>query len=318
VIARFVVDESSWNVSLALVSDVVAALETFVDRLSVAREREEPVVKCSVLYEMEDVRAILFDSPRRFDLDRDLRLRLMLEINRLGNWDAEELPNPDSIVIDGHACEMAPSVAWAHGQVELRRAVACLPLTAAGRRGLLDVELAGRTAAVWFVTDEREHVSFFRDAISLENADEDEFALLAPSAFPDLCFVDGVWKGLRAFGKPYRELRNTLIDIFTQLSDRGTAIFGWSETENRATASNHDIASRFLGYQLAPESSYHLDDNRVREVRMRPFAGQNLLFSWHIKIEGHRDRIHIHPPIRESGGRVIVGILAEHLYLRGD
>ncbi len=316
--ARFVVDESSWNVGLALPSDVVTALETFAERLSVAREREEPVAKCSVLYEMDDVQAILFDSPRRFDLDRDLRLRRMLEINRLAEWDAEELPNPGLLMIDGHACEMAPSVAWAHGQVEQQRAVACLPLTVSGRCGLLDVELAGHMAAVWFVTNEPEHVSFFRHAMFLENADEDGFAFLAPLTFPNLCFADGVWKGLRAFSKPYRDLRSTLIDIFTQLSDRGAEVFGWSEAEKRATAKNQEVESRFLGFKLAPESPYHLEDNRVREVRTRQFEGPNLLFSWHVKIEGHRDRIHIHPPIPESGGRVIIGILAEHLYLRGD
>lgn len=316
--ARFVVDESSWNIGSVQSLDIAVALEAFVERLSVAREREELVARCSILYEMEDVQEILFNTPCRFNLDRDLRLRLMRELNRLMEWDAEEPAYPDEITIGGGAYEMAPSVVWAHNHVEQRRAVACLPLTIAGRHGRVDVEVAGRTAAVWFVTDGREHVSFFREAITVENADENAFALLAPSAFPNLCFVDGVWNGLRSFSKPFRDLRATLVDIFTQLSDRGAEIFDWNKDEQRAVAKNHDVEKNFRGYSLAPESPYHLEDNRVREARIRQFRGLNLLFSWHIKIEGHRDRIHIHPPIHESGGRVIIGILAEHLPLRGN
>ena len=65
-------------------------------------------------------------------------------------------------------------------------------------------DVLGACAA--FVTEESEHVGFFRSVILWENADEAIFERLAQSAFPALEWADGVWRGLGHFSRPYIEV----------------------------------------------------------------------------------------------------------------
>ena len=80
------------------------------------------------------------------------------------------------------------------------RRVAVLPLPLGGvPRGRVLVTVAGATIEIFFVTEESEHVDFFRSVIALENADEAMFERLARSAFPALERADNVWHGLGNF-----------------------------------------------------------------------------------------------------------------------
>ena len=72
------------------------------------------------------------------------------------------------------------------------------------------------------VSEESEHVGFFRFVILLENANETMFECLARSAFPTLDWADGVWCGLGHFSRPYIEVWDELVRYLGGLSDHGT------------------------------------------------------------------------------------------------
>jgi hypothetical protein len=46
--------------------------------------------------------------------------------------------------------------------------------------------------------------------------------------------------------------------------------------------------------------------------------GRTLYCEWHYKFEPHINRAHVHPPIPESGGKMIIAIFRDHLPLPGD
>jgi hypothetical protein len=155
-------------------------------------------------------------------------------------------------------------------------------------------------------------VELFRDAIRIENADEDGFASLAPSAFPALAFVDGVFRGLRDLSRPYRDRRDDLILHLSALSDHGAWIF--------ALQQNAKIEAEFMSRKITISRETHetITDGRCRRARERAHGGTTFVFDWHTKIELHIDRIHVHPGTAASGGRVMVGIIHRHLPLPGD
>ena len=111
----------------------------------------------------------------------------------------------------------SPGVAWAHDCCSQRRQIAVLPLPLGEvPRGRVPVTVAGATIEIAFITEESQHVDFFRSVIALENADEAMFERLAPSAFPTLDWADNVWQGLGDFSRPYIER-----------SGRTSPLLGW-------------------------------------------------------------------------------------------
>ena len=120
----------------------------------------------------------------------------------------------------------APGVVWAHARCSQRRHIAVLPLPLGGvPRGRVRVTVADTTIEIAFVTEESQHVDFFRSVIVLENADEVMFERLAHSAFPALEWADNVWNGLGRFSRPYIEVRDELVRYLGGLSDHGAACF---------------------------------------------------------------------------------------------
>ena len=69
---------------------------------------------------------------------------------------------------------------------------------------------------------------------------------------------------------------------------------------------------------MAPENPDVYLDRRCREARQITIAGRTLFCEWHGKLEPHRNRVHVHPPVRESKDKLIIGIFDEHLPLPGQ
>ena len=308
---RFVVDESSWDFTGHANDAIQLALEAFLERLSTAREREEAVTKSRTIFEQKDACRALNGNDDLTRERRDLRVRLKTGLDRLTDWDDTEDPWPDNVVIAGTVLPLAPSIAWAHASTRCGKATACLPLFLANRHGALAVVVAEATIPVWFVNNETEHVRFGRDAIVVEDADEDGFAQLAASAFPNLRFVDGLWGGLGNLSRPYRDVRADVILHLGVLSDHGKEIFKGPRGE---------IAGRFGGHgvEISPENGKVLSNNDCMKARTREYAGKQLEFVWHTKLLHHIDRIHIHQGNADSGNCIIVGIFRDHLMLPGE
>lgn len=208
--SRFVLDESSWAAASGTDTGVLSnAIQRLIERLDVARERNEGVARHAGYYEAaigdgEQLFSALFEPACRVQLDRDLAERLRLALDRAIEFDDSELDSYDA-AFEGRA-RFAPGVAWAHACCAQRSQVAVLPLPINGvPRGRVSVTVVDTTIDLFFVTEESEHVDFFRSVIALENADERMFEYLARSAFPALAWADGVWRGLGHFSRPYTE-----------------------------------------------------------------------------------------------------------------
>lgn len=315
---RFVVDDACWAPAGVAPEALADALESLCDRLDDTRSREETVGVHDTLYELQvtpmtSLTSALFEAEDPLELGRDLRRRLSVLLDKLPKrGDAEVVSFGVNIAGTRHAT--APSVDIARARCARREETACLTPATSGRRGRLAVsptDAEAPAAMVAFVVDAQDHVNFFREVITIERADEEGFATLAPSAWPGLAFVDGLWRGLRDFSRNYREIRDDLMKHLNALSDHGGRIF--------ALGRARDIEGQFgsLGVTISPESTETMRDARCRNARTCAFEGESIVCEWHTKIELHQDRIHVHPPTARSDGRVIVGVLHRHLPIPG-
>lgn len=333
---RFVLEESSWCEGASERLAYIERIEQLLDRLDVARDRGE-VFACSgdlllqqVLPELP-LTELLWgaDSPLR--LPREVRERIDAHFGMMRNW--EELEASDGkfeAMICGKLVNSL-SAAFAHSRVRRGQALACLPLP--GRYlGPCSVVVDGVDAPVHFVVNANSHRAFFRDALNVERADEAGLEMLAPHAFPDIWFIDGVWDGLRHFEGGYRRVRDELHHFLGVLDDHGHWIF--SDTTGRLSpkepsppdgsapkgVTNGLIEKRFHGFGLivTPENAEVYEKERYRKPRERMLGNRLLYCEWHYKIDPHTNRVHIHAPIPESGDKVIVAIFRQHLVLPGD
>ena len=321
---RFVLDESSWASASAIdVETLSGAIQQLLERLDTARERNEGVVKHTDYYEVPlgdgvQLFSALFDPSCKVELDRDLAERLRLALDRV-----EDFADPDQFTsqakYEGNV-RFAPGAAWAHTCCSQRRHVAILPLPLDGvPRGPVPVTVNGTKVEIFFVTDESQHVHFFRSVIALENADEVMFKNLASSAFPTLEWADDIWSGLRRFSRPYIDVRDELVRCLGGLSDHGAACF----CQYRAVGSDHlqRVLSALVGFETSDENGRTKSHRPSEQDRTRRHLGTNKVFWWHVKLRPNVDRVHFlyEPPLASSPlpghGRIIVGLFKDHCTL---
>lgn len=314
---RFVIDDGPWAAGNETGAEIEAGLDSLSDRVDVAFERGEKAGFYEGLWSMQvigtmTVSDLLFARENPLGLGRDVRTRLARQLDKLAGHTFDESAVRFVDVDVGVSATLSPAASYALAAFQERRAVACLTPSTSGRRGGQQVFGGEVRGTVHYVFDEITHVSFFRDAIRLENADEETFGVLSMSAFPQLCFVDGVWRGLRDLSRPYRDRRDQLINTFSVLSDHGADIFAFGR--------NQRIEAEFmsLGIHISPENTETLADGHCRRARERRFRDEILVFDWHVKLESHLDRIHVHPGVNASGHKLIVGVITRHLPLPGD
>ncbi len=322
--ARFVLDEASWAGAARAEEHVLSnAIEHLLDRLDTARERNEGVVKHSAYYELslgDGVRlfSALFEQTCRVQLGRDVAERLRLALDRVVGFDDSEEVDYDA-EIEGSVW-LAPGTLWAHSCCSQGRHIAVLPLPLCTvPRGRVPVTVAGSTIEISFVTDESEHVDFFRSVISLEDADEAKFERLSQSAFPTLKWADDIWYGLGNFSRPYIEVRDDLVRYLGGLSDHGAECFH----EHRAGDPRHlaQVLSAKVGSGTSDENGRTKRHRPSERDRTRRYLGINKVFWWHVKLRPHVDRIHFlyEPPSTGSPlseqGRIVVGLFKDHCIL---
>ena len=321
---RFVLDESSWAAAAGADTGVLSnAIQHLLERLDVAHERNEGVGRHADYYETclgdgVQLYSALFELGCRVQLDRDLAERLRLALDRVNVFDDSGLVEYDA-EIEG-CVRFVPGVVWAHDCCSQRRQMAILPLPLGEvPRGRVPVTVAGATIEIAFVTEESQHIDFFRSVIALENADEAMFERLAPSAFPALDWADNVWQGLGDFSRPYINVRDELVRYLGGLSDHGAACF------HEHHAGDPRDLPRFLSAQVRSDTSdengptkSHKPSERDRTRRHR---GTNKVFWWHLKLQPHVDRIYflyeppsVSPPLPEYG-RIVVGLFKDHCIL---
>lgn len=319
---RHVIDESGVLLRDSSPEAVAEVIDAFLDRIDTARDRREGVARSTDLYVAPvmdglDFYDLLYDAASPID-DVDRLRRLRIAVDRLLVWDETEaldVVRDLEVTIAGNRV-YSPSVAYAHACRSLPGAVGSILFKSTGRRGIVDVQVGGEAYALHFIVSESDHTQLFRDAVTIENMDEAAFEANAPSAFPRLSWVSGVWRGIGDFKRPYMEHRQVLVEHLGVLNDVGADIF------NSLSATQPDQISGHFGSHgvvASDENGRTKRDKEAKKDRTRCFQGEECVFWWHTKLLPETDRIHFlwrsSADGDESPGDIIVGIFTHHCHL---
>lgn len=327
----FVLEESSWAWDGEEPAVLVERMEQLLDRIDEARERGERVAASRELLG-QSVAGIplgeLFWGSDGHVLTRDIRERLAPVFNSISFWDDDEPFQEFEATIAGREV-LSPSAVYVHTRVSRGETMACLPLPGTWA-GPCSVVVGERAELVHFVVDETTHRRFFRDAVAAHKLDVHAVEALAPHAFPDTRFIDGVWRDTRRFEGGYARAREALLGFLAILDDHGPWAFTdetgrlspgepISESGKRVAVTNALVERRFRGWglEVAPENPDVGKDAVCRRARTRTLGSEQLYCEWHYKLERHINRVHIHGPTSASEGRVVVAIFTDHLPLPG-
>jgi hypothetical protein len=328
----FVIDGSEWQFDGWTADEIETVLGQLLERVRDAQMRRERIWIGDDLHTQPVLADLgiwdLWAPECPVDLSPELRQELAAMLGQSSLYVDEEtwpegMAEHTEVSISGSEPFENPDVAWAHHSVRSGHAVACLGLQ---REGVHSTVTDSGSADVHWVIDESGHRAFFRAAIDVEHDCESTLERLAPHAFPDLFFINGIWRGLGDFAGGYLGVRKRLRQLLAVLDDHGR----WAFTAPPPKIREEDdgpqgigapgmqlIQQRFRTHHivLAPEASDVKRDNTCRLARERVLRGRTLYCEWHAKLRGHQNRVHLHGPIPESGGKLVIAIFHEHLPL---
>lgn len=330
----FIVNGADWRFD-DVAGDVVAqALDRFFDFARISKKRGEPI-RLGEDFQSRPMRGDLtlwelFAPDAGLELPGEIRQELAVWLGPAKYYvDDDDWPDrvdETVIAIGGGTPAENVDVAWTHHCVRAGRAVACFTI---GEGALVETVTTAGAAAVHFVADEASRRRFWRDAIVLEGDDANSLRRNAAHAFPDILFVDGVLGHLDRLAGGYLASRERVRATLAVLDDRGRWIFTCpppvATPDERppsalgALPPNRLVEARFahFGLDAAPENPDVRLHRRSREARETTLAGRTLYCEWHVKLEPHRNRVHLHAPVPESGEKLVVAMIDEHLPLPG-
>lgn len=328
----FVVNGSDWCFDGMIVEDVEKIIDDFLGFKDISVERgetveigydfqERPMREAETLWEM-------FAENSGQSLSGELRQALAAWLGSVNFYaDAAECPDgaENTVISIGDSAPVENSdVAWVHHCVRAGLSAACFSL---GYSLVSETKTVSGEAVVHFVQHEGGRKKFWRDRILIEGDNVAGLARLAPHAYPDIHFVDGVLSHMNRLSGGYLASRNIIKSALAILDDYGGWIFNCTppaETPDEQAVdctgiqpSNQLIEKRFLGLGMtvAPENPNVYRSRICREARETILDGRALYCEWHVKLEPHQNRIHIHKPVKESNHKVVVGMIADHLPL---
>lgn len=328
----FVVNSAEWNFDGQNAASIAHKLDQLLERIAIIKERKELIwigddLQTRPIFAGLDLWSLYSpDSP--ISLPPEIWQELTSWLLTVPRYADEDWWPPGmeftEIQIDGDAAEDNPDVAWAHHNVRAGRPVGCLGIDRSGQHQTKSI--AGEVPVYW-ITDEASHRQFWRAAIVLEGDNEESLVRRAQNAFPDLYFPDRLWRGLSRLEGGYRPLRFAIRNLLSRLDDFGAWAFTFpppalafgepAGDDPTKVPSKQIIERRFTGLHLdvAPENPNVRQDNDCRREREIDVRGRTIYCEWHVKLEPHRNRIHIHAPIPESNNKLIVAIICDHLLL---
>lgn len=312
--------------------EVENKIDDFLGFVEVSREREETIeigddfqsrnmLGAFTLWEM-------FGDRSDLSVSVEIQQEMAAWLGRTGRYlDRDDWPDGADVIEieigDDAECENA-DVAWVHHCVRNGLISACVTLQESRR---VDTKTRLGTAALHFVRDEDNRKAFWREAISLDGDNADSLIRHACHAFPNIHFVDKVLENVNRLAGGYPASRGIVKGALASLDDWGKWVFTSpppamtpAECPNSNVGgmpSNQLIENRFsgLGLDAAPEKPNVKADRASREARETVLGDRKLYCEWHIKLEPHRNRVHVHAPVPESGEKVVVGMIDEHLPL---
>jgi len=330
----FVVEESSWEWDGLDPEAYIERIELFLDRLDAARERDEVFSASTELLRQHVVgdhvlADILWKGCAGVQFSHDISERINTHFGIMTFWDEEQGFVEFEAAVDDEAI-ISPSAVYVHSLATSGRAIACIPLPGKWK-GVHTLNVGNESRPIYFVVDEVTHREFFRTTIASKATDE-LLEPLAPHAFPDTYFVEDLWRGVRDFRGGYAHVRKDLLTFLARFDDHARWI--WTDQSGRisrdemleADSSSPQpvtealVTRRFraLGVEVSTETREVASTARLRRQREREVGGRLVYCEWHYKIERHQNRVHVHEPVIESGGRAVIAIFHEHLDLPGD
>lgn len=328
----FIINGADWQFDAFTGGEVAQLLDRFLDFARVSKERGEPI-RLGEDLQSRPMRGDftlweLFADGADLQLPREIAQELAAWIGPAKYYlDDDNWPNGvehTTVSIGGGPALENVDVAWVHHCVRAGQSVACFTL---GEPAAQETSTVAGSAVVHFVADDASRRRFWRDAIVQEGDNADSLQRHAAHAFPDIYFVDGVLGHLERLAGGYLAARKKMRDTLVILDDRGRWIFTYpppattpaemSPPAQTARPDNRLVERRFaqFGLEAAPENPNVRLDRRCREARETTIQGRIFYCEWHIKLETHRNRIHLHAPALESGDRLIVAMIDEHLPL---
>lgn len=266
------------------------------------------------------------DSP--LHLSKEIAQELAAWLQRAQRYpDVSEWPagvDDAMISIGGAPAAQNEDLAWVHYCLRSGRPTASITL---GPSQVVATTTATGSIEVHFVGDDSGRKQFWRTAITLEGDNLNSLVRYAEHAYPDLHFVGNVLLDADHLAGGYLASRQRVRFALAILNDWGSWTFAHPppaispedtlppHLDERP--SNQLIEHRFSGFGLvaAPENPNVRSHRISREARQTVIDERTLYCEWHIKLEPHRNRIHFHAPVPESGNRVVIGMIAEHLPL---
>lgn len=328
----FVVNGADWNFNgmdpaeaEELIDRALAFIETSRDRaeeVSVGDDfQSRPMHGVATLWD-------LFSDASSYSLSRELSQELSAWLMRAPRYaDTYDWPagfEDANISIAGEPPIVNEDVAWVHYSIRSGVPTALLALRTSG---VICTNTASGNADVHFVFEELCRTRFWRDMIILDGDRAESLFRFASRAYPDLHFVDGVLAGAEHLAGGYLASRQRVRHALEVLNDWGFWTFTCAPPalapgeapppDPNANPTNHVIELRFTGFGVtaAPENPNVRGHRVSREARETVLSKRKLYCEWHIKLQLHQNRIHFHGPVPESGNKVVIGMIHEHLPL---
>ncbi|CAI8974021.1 hypothetical protein [Pseudomonas soli] len=332
----FVVDSSDWNFDDCGRAQISERVEGFLSAIDTILSRGEEVWIGSDLQTKEILQDFtlwdLFSPESGAGLSREICQELSAILNAARYYEDEVDGWPpgfealNQVSIGGEELTANLDVLWAFCQRNIRSACALIGLT---KRGVYPVSSNGVSHDLHWVNSEEERLGFWRDAITVQG---DSFAMLerlASHAYPNLYFPASLWRAGDQFGGGYHSQSTELRKYLERLDSFGAWVFtapppdenfSLNQSSGTGDPSSQLVIRRFacLGLDIVPEKPNVAADNDCKRARTITLGGAELYCHWHGRLQLWANRVHIHPPVPQSGGKVIVGIMKDHLPLPGD
>ncbi|MDZ5452322.1 hypothetical protein [Labrys sp. ZIDIC5] len=328
----FIVNGADWDFNELTVGEAEELIDCALEFIEASSERGEevaigddfqtrPMHGASTLWD-------LFSQTSPLPIRRELSQELAAWLNRAPCYaDTEQWPNGfDDVVIS--IADAAPAanedVAWVHYSIRAGTPAATFTL---GNAGVFATTTATGSADVHFVANNTHRKQFWRDMIVLEGDNLESLLRYSSRAYPELYFVDGVIEGAGHLAGGYLASRQRVRDALATLDDWGYWVFTCPPPtiapgeepppDPGASPTNQLIERRFGGLNLnaAPENTNVRNHRASREARETVLKTRTLYCEWHVKLQLHQNRIHFHPPVPESGNKIVIGMIHEHLPL---
>jgi len=328
----FIVNGAEWNFAGMTPEHVEALIDRVLDFVTISADRGELVLigddlQSRPMYN-EYTLWQLFGEESPLQLSMEIGQELAAWLQRAQFYaDVLEWPSgvEDAMIsVGGAPTAQNEDLAWIHHGLRSGRPMACVTL---GSDYVTNSTSAAGSVEMHVVSSEVGRRRFWQAAIKIEGDSLVSLVNFASHAYPDLYFVDGVLSDADHLAGGYLASRQRVQSALALLDAWGY----WAFTQPGpaiaptdivpSTAGKHPnnqlIEHRFNGFGLmaAPEKPDVRADRSSREAREIVIGGRALYCEWHIKLEPHRNRIHFHAPVLESGNKVVIGVIHEHLPL---